>query len=250
MTNDEFEKEIEALSNSIKSNHILFKKWENYDSIILLEKQAFYTVNWLTKKLDFAKGFEKLLGYNSQELSLLDISHNLIHPEDQAKIALVIKETVHYCINNPIPKEGMQLRISYRMRKANGSYIKVMRHTGLYEKNDKDQLTTNYSFLNDISNFDTSTKMRWEMFLEGKDQDMEKLRNKIQEILETPLSVREKEVLSYIAQEYTNQEISNKLFISVETVKYHKKNLFKKFEVSSVLGLLKKASEEGIIELY
>ncbi len=50
-------------------------------------------------------------------------------------------------------------------------------------------------------------------------------------------SVREIEVINYISKGLTEDQIANKLFISNHTVKSHKKNIFKKSNVSSVVEL-------------
>lgn len=55
---------------------------------------------------------------------------------------------------------------------------------------------------------------------------------------EMPLTVREKEVLYLILKEKTNQEIAEKLFISVRTVDAHKRNLLDKTGSRNVAGLV------------
>ena len=55
------------------------------------------------------------------------------------------------------------------------------------------------------------------------------------------LKDREREVIVCIAKEMTNKEISEKLFISVETVRTHRKNLMNKLNVKSAAGLVKYA---------
>lgn len=57
------------------------------------------------------------------------------------------------------------------------------------------------------------------------------------------LSQREIEILTMIAGEKTNHEIAEKLFISVNTVKYHMKKLYVKLEIGSRQEAKKKASE-------
>jgi DNA-binding NarL/FixJ family response regulator len=64
---------------------------------------------------------------------------------------------------------------------------------------------------------------------------------------ETPLSEREIEVLRLIAQEFSNGEIADKLFISIRTVDTHRRNLLEKLQVKNTVGLVKYAIEKGII---
>lgn len=63
------------------------------------------------------------------------------------------------------------------------------------------------------------------------------------------LSPREKEVLALICQEFTTQEIGEKLFISERTVEGHRKNLCSKLDVRNTAGLVKKAMIMKLIDI-
>ncbi len=55
------------------------------------------------------------------------------------------------------------------------------------------------------------------------------------------LSPREMEVLKYIAQGMKNQEIADKMFVSLSTVKTHTKNIFEKLDVRNRIEAARKA---------
>lgn len=61
------------------------------------------------------------------------------------------------------------------------------------------------------------------------------------------LTAREKEVLHLIAEGLTNQEIADKLFISILTVDSHRKNLLAKFGVKNTAAMIKTALEFKLI---
>lgn len=61
------------------------------------------------------------------------------------------------------------------------------------------------------------------------------------------LTDREKQILIMIAQENTQQEIANQLFISPNTVVYHKRKLMLLLDVKSVAGLVRKSAEMELI---
>ncbi len=61
------------------------------------------------------------------------------------------------------------------------------------------------------------------------------------------LTRREKEVLDLIAQEHTNQEIADALYISTKTVESHRNNLMQKLGSRNTAGLIKSAMEKGLI---
>ncbi len=51
--------------------------------------------------------------------------------------------------------------------------------------------------------------------------------------LDVPLTEREWEILQFLSQGFTNQQIAEKSFVSVNTVKTHLKNLFQKLDVNT-----------------
>ncbi len=65
---------------------------------------------------------------------------------------------------------------------------------------------------------------------------------------EIPLTNRETEILKLIAQEYSNAEIADKLFISIRTVDTHRRNLIEKLGAKNTAGLVKYAFKKGLIE--
>lgn len=69
----------------------------------------------------------------------------------------------------------------------------------------------------------------------------EKIRDKTQE-----LSSREKEIISLICQELTSAEIADKLFLSPLTVETHRRNILRKTNCKTLVGLIKFAFENKL----
>ena len=67
-------------------------------------------------------------------------------------------------------------------------------------------------------------------------------------VYEIPLTKREKEILKLIAEENTNQEIADKLFLSLRTIETHRFNLTQKLEAKNTASLVKEAIKRGIID--
>lgn len=61
------------------------------------------------------------------------------------------------------------------------------------------------------------------------------------------LTSREKEILSLILKEKTTKEIADEVFLSQKTVENHRANLFIKFGVKNMAGLVKQAILEGFL---
>lgn len=64
---------------------------------------------------------------------------------------------------------------------------------------------------------------------------------------QTDLSEREVEVLKLICQEFTSQEIADKLFISKRTVEGHRNRLLEKIGAKNTVGLVVFAAHHGML---
>ncbi len=82
---------------------------------------------------------------------------------------------------------------------------------------------------------------------EVSDQMMRSLTDKLKKENEPTLTSREAEIVTLIAKEYSNAKIAEELFISEHTVETHRKNIFRKTNTKSVVGLLNYAREKKII---
>lgn len=66
--------------------------------------------------------------------------------------------------------------------------------------------------------------------------------------IENPiLSAREIEIITLISLEYSGKEISEQLFISMNTVETHRKNIMKKLQTKNTIGLVKYALKNNLI---
>jgi DNA-binding NarL/FixJ family response regulator len=69
----------------------------------------------------------------------------------------------------------------------------------------------------------------------------------VDHLVDSNISKREFDILKLIALEYTTEEISEELYITINTVGTHRKNLIKKLNVKSSIGLVKYAIKNNII---
>ncbi len=71
---------------------------------------------------------------------------------------------------------------------------------------------------------------------------------KLEEPEEPKLTARELEVLKLIADEYSNAQIAEALFISERTVETHRKNMLRKTGNKTIVGLIKYAINKQLIQ--
>ena len=63
------------------------------------------------------------------------------------------------------------------------------------------------------------------------------------------LTKREKEILKLYVEGYTNQEIADKLYISIRTVETHKNNIMQKFNFKSSVEMVKFALRNNLVTI-
>ena len=78
-------------------------------------------------------------------------------------------------------------------------------------------------------------------------EDMTRASNRKKENEEVNLTTREIEIIRLIEKEFSNKQIAEQLFLSERTVETHRKNIFRKTNTSSVIGLVKYAYEHKLI---
>lgn len=73
--------------------------------------------------------------------------------------------------------------------------------------------------------------------------------NKSEDCAATPLSAREKEILTLVAKGMVAKEIAAELHISPHTIYTHRKNILRKLNLTSPTEMIVYALEQGLIEL-
>lgn len=84
-------------------------------------------------------------------------------------------------------------------------------------------------------------------FSEDVLEELRKTANRKKQNEQAHLTDREIEIIRLIEKEYSNKQIAETLFISERTVETHRKNIFRKTETNSVIGLVKYAYEHRLI---
>lgn len=84
-------------------------------------------------------------------------------------------------------------------------------------------------------------------FSEAVLEELRKTANRKKQTEQAHLTAREIEIICLIEKEYSNKQIAETLFISERTVETHRKNIFRKTETNSVIGLVKYAYEHRLI---
>ena len=84
-------------------------------------------------------------------------------------------------------------------------------------------------------------------FSEEVIEELQRVSIRKKENEEAHLTARELEIIRLIEKEYSNKQIAEALFISERTVETHRKNIFRKTNTNSVIGLVKYAYEHKLV---
>ena len=115
-----------------------------------------YIVDYKNKKLLFKSGFESLLGYRDDEVDF-DFVFKGYHHEDAVMINEIIKKVVTIATNSLTYDPDLQLSMTYRRKRKDGSYIHLMSVSSVYELDSNGNLLKSLTRLMDISYIDLAT---------------------------------------------------------------------------------------------
>ena len=216
-----------------------------FDCIPIIEgKQCMYIMDWTQYKITYARGIDKMLGYDKDEFDM-DMALNYIHPEDQKIVSRIIKGTVKNAIKIGFKGDCNYALVTYRVQKKDGTYITVLRKSSPWELDGDDKLLSSLSFMTDITFISSNNKVEWDIFAKGLDSVAFK-RNIYKEFIDF-FTNRELEIIHCIAEHCTNNDIAQKLYISLHTVKTHRKNILKKANCHNRKELLDFCEKNGIV---
>ena len=156
---------------------------------------------------------------------------SVTHPEDFLKCLYVTKQAViEFSKMKDVEQLSSHFRLFFRIRRPNDSWVWVMQSNRTYTDDDQ-QLAFNVGFLVELFGNQHPFKVIGVLETNGRTIDIipdlgtEKL---------SLLSYRELEILQLIKSGLSSKEVGQKLNITENTVKVHRKNLMKKLEVRNM----------------
>jgi len=214
--------------------------------ILLLPDQFMYAVDYDRSELFAAQGFERVLGYPDHEVDLRSI-FTYIHPDDAPAVTAIVERALRQLFVAPIsvlPFSSV-MSLDYRIRKANGSYIKMLRQVTVLGVHPNGRAISTLSICKDISNIKQSDRIGWQGCGPGtENMDMSDLLTDHPNVLYRP-SPRELDILALLALGKSSKVIAAELDIRVHTVNTHRKNLLQRTGALNSAALIRLAVEHG-----
>lgn len=192
------------------------------------------------------KSVEAIMGYTPEEFTV-SFFMDTIHPDDLPNfLAFEAKVTEFWGQLPPEKVFKYKSRYDYRMRKANGEYVRLLQQIVCIHSDGEGAVLRTFCVYTDISHLKKSNTMTLSFI--GLDGEPSFINVRPQEALPTEnkvLTRREREILQLLAQGLSSKEIGEKLYISIRTVDTHRKNMLAKTKSTKTLDLVMHALEMG-----
>jgi DNA-binding CsgD family transcriptional regulator len=237
------------LDNAKAEKHIAL-----LETISSVQKSAISMFDLYQKKhVYLSNDFATLLGWDIKEATGSDTEYmdNRIHPED---FVAMTKAAIYFLkMAFSMPKDNVEILKSYkfiadyRTKNKEDNYVRIIeQHKALeFDKHGNVWLALAVMDLSPDNDVNTPFRSRLintltgEIFLFPTEEEVR--------ILDTKLSLREKEILGMISNGLISKEIADKLYISVNTVNTHRQRILEKLDVTNTAEAIKYAGEIGIL---
>jgi len=221
--------------------------WESFNRVAPIIYIADIT---LDKYMYFYGSSKQMLGYDMDFLADAGPNYyiNLLHQNDsriyQEK---VFPEVTAFLKRHNQPDYSDYLfSCNYRIKKNDGEYVNMLQRVTYFSLKEFSIPLVEMGSLTDINNYKDDTRMIHVIEKTGYDINAYSTVQLFKSVyfpdrLGKGLSNREREILKGISEGLSSKEIANKLFISINTIHNHRKNMLQKTHTNNSAELLKYA---------
>lgn len=166
-----------------------------------------------------------------------------IHPDDQKLLTKKLQPDLRRQLKHLSPEEQLKCSFNYTFRIRNGDnrYTLVALENQLVQVSDRKSSWIYMSVLKNISPYGLTDEMLLTITRKSADCGWETLFEKRYPMRARGLTVRESQVMHLIGKGLSSREIAEKLFLSPETVRCHRKNLMRKMRCKTSAELVSQA---------
>ncbi len=235
-----FEKYADKISKdgSVKTSFI------HLDQFPLLPSQAIYIADMQEMSVTYQRGIEKLLGYSRKEFTF-DLLMQFYHPDDFERYMFLVKKANEWIRKYKTPAFSFEATFDYRIRKKDGSYLKVLRQSTVFETLHSGLIKSSFSILSDISKIKTGTSVNLSMVDTNTGRIM--LEEGENTNPEFNFTKREMEILLKLKQGMNSTKIAEDLQCSRHTVDTHRRKMLHKTGCKNTIEMISYCIRIGII---
>lgn len=220
------------------------RKW---DELSKVSRSAILLFDFFLEKFVYVSnsGFEP---FGIAPNDFIEKGHNLIaeklHPEDM-EYMLNIRRQIYLHLNALKTEDKKNYKAIHRMRLRNldNNYICITEHEQIVELDSNGNIWLTLSIIDIDAN---ENKEDFKSYLYNCHTG-NLINFSASNILEESLTSREIEILKMMKDGYLSKEISEKLFISINTVNTHRQNIFRKLKADNSIEAINTAKKTGLI---
>lgn len=196
-----------------------------------------------------SSGFKAAHGIENGQVGHINDILSLIHPDDMNFVAGAEKKVMNYLYHVLGADKLRSYKASYnfRFRTADGTY-RLYNHQSLILKLDQqNNIVKSLNIHTDISHLGAKNNYRCSLIgLAGEPSFLDlEVEDSLELIGKKKFSRRETEVIALLAKGFTTAGIARQLFISVDTVKFHRRNILLKSGCANVAELVARSISEA-----
>ena len=188
-----------------------------------------------------------VLGYQPEQFTV-DFYLSIIHPDDQ-KMFVDFENTLLEFFQRVPPEKffNYKVRYDYRVRRKDGTYIRILHQVVTINYSRDGGIIHTFGVHTDISHLKTTNRTTLSVIgLNGEPSyfDLPVSAYRV-DSKNGMFTKRERELLSFLWEGYSNEQIAVAMNITVETVKSMRKKMMAKSGASNAVTLVKMAFQNG-----
>lgn len=216
-------------------------------SIFHIGEYYYYIFNVSNSQVEYVSAsIRQILGIHENDITA-EYLFNHIHPEDRSYF-IDFESKVTSFFNQLAPEKVLKYKVSYdyRVKKNDGQYIRILQQVTTIQSDKNGSVLRVLGVHTDISHLKKTNGSTLSFIgLDGEPSYTDVYHGFSNlEIKKGGLSKREKEVLRKLAEGKKSAEVAEELFISLETVNTHRRNMLRKTNTHSILELVLKSIHE------
>ncbi|WP_258102908.1 response regulator transcription factor [Marinoscillum sp. MHG1-6] len=242
---------VRDIEKNVVKTHI--NRLEELDKLMPANPVFFCITNTTKHSFEYvSKNFHHATGLDPKKMKEEGMNYwwSRFHPEEADLWVNILGELMQFTMGK-VPFEDRK-RVSYiwnySIKNVNGEYMNITQHTTPMYFDDQGKPVIGLAHYTVTGKGERLPLKATAMILNANDiYETIFHKNFSKEQAEQNLSNREIDVLRLVAEGLNNQEVANKLYISLHTVQTHRRNIMAKSNCNNVTELIAKYIREGVL---
>jgi len=212
----------------------------------------YYIANLGEQRYEYlSQNVENIFGINPEEgvkMPVIEFFNRVTTPKEMSEALQILQDYMEFTRSLPIEKlKDLRLLRCSRLRGQDGKFRKVIDQCTILSYTSNQTISRYFgavSLAPLISEFSVSTGVVIDI---SNGEELVRFNTSVAQESISSLTKREVQILRLLAMGNRNQQVADKLFISVQTVQTHRKRIMSKLDISNPVELVWKAIELKVV---